>query len=112
MPQKQLDSEYECDRLVTRQQLMCLPACLPDTIALIAHRGLVSSEFCCKCDRTEYENSNITNDNLCYKIGSQNPSRLVLRTSVYSIAVNIINIILSYSNNYYSYICLLFLHPN
>ncbi len=49
MPQKPLDSEYECGRLVARQQPSWLPV-LPD---YRAHRGLLSSGLWKKCERTE-----------------------------------------------------------
>ena len=52
MPQKPLDSECECGRLVARQQPRgCLPV-LPD---YRAHRGLLSSGLWNKCERTKRE---------------------------------------------------------
>ena len=51
MPQKPLDSEYECGRLVARQQPSWLPV-LPD---YRAHRGLLSSGLWNKCERTKRE---------------------------------------------------------
>ena len=49
MPQNPLDSEYECGRLVARQQPLLLPV-LPD---YCAHIGLLSSGLWNKCERTE-----------------------------------------------------------
>ena len=52
MPQKPLDSEYECGRLVARQQPSWLLPVLPD---YHAHRGLLSSGLWNKCERTKRE---------------------------------------------------------
>ena len=53
MPQKPLDSEYVCGRLVARQQPSWLPACAaPD---YHVHRGLLSSGLWNKCERAKRE---------------------------------------------------------